>query len=677
MDEYRKYEPIFGSWYLSKLIGKGSFGKVFEITREELGATYKAALKIISVPQDEDDVRQRMLDGTDVASVSEYYEGLLKEIVNENEIMAKLKGNSNIVSYEDHQIIRHDDGVGYDILIRMELLTPLLDRMIERKLDEKEVVRLGIDICKALELCHKKKIIHRDIKPQNIFISDNGDFKLGDFGIARTIEKTTGGMSKKGTYTYMAPEVFRGDPYDETVDLYSLGIVLYTLLNGNRGPFLPQQPAKITSLIEEEARTRRFRGEPLPKPRDAGEMLAMIIRKACAFYPQERYLSAEQMRLDLESYLNNYDLQGGSGEKTVLQFPPRDTGSFNPVNTGSYNPVNTGSYDPVNPGQYNPVNTGSYDPVNPGLYNPANTGSYNPVNTGSYDPVNPAGHGPASRHKHNPANTGSYNPVNTGNYNPVNTGQYNPVNTGSYNPVNTGQYNPVNTGSYNPVNTGQYNPVNTGSYNAANQNWNTQNNMAGMPNDYRRDNRDDKNKTIILIAGAIVIVILVACIAIMITSQVIKDGSGGGSSEGGSTGGGVEVVDDNNSSGGSSGGASEEGGSDDPGSGYSDPDDTDTGDSGYSSYEDPSEYIMPDADIRVYNDWEIESLNEYWTQLAINELFARHGRIFKDKDVREYFSNISWYTPLYDEVDPKTEFNSYEYENYNLLCKHREELKKR
>ena len=613
MDEYRKYEPIFGSWYLSKLIGKGSFGKVFEITREELGATYKAALKIISVPQDEDDVRQRMLDGTDVASVSEYYEGLLKEIVNENEIMARLKGNSNIVSYEDHQIIRHDDGVGYDILIRMELLTPLLDRMIERKLDEKEVVRLGIDICKALELCHKKKIIHRDIKPQNIFISDNGDFKLGDFGIARTIEKTTGGMSKKGTYTYMAPEVFRGDPYDETVDLYSLGIVLYTLLNGNRGPFLPQQPAKITSLIEEEARTRRFRGEPLPKPRDAGEMLAMIIRKACAFYPQERYLSAEQMRLDLESYLNNYDLQGGSGEKTVLQFPPRDTGSFNPVNTGSYNPVNTGSYNPVNTGQYNPVNTGSY--------------------------------------------------------NPVNTGQYNPVNTGSYNPVNTGQYNPVNTGSYNPVN--------TGSYNAASQNWNTQNNMGGMPNDYRRDNRDDKNKTIILIAGAIVIVILVACIAIMITSHVIKGGSGGGSSDGGSNGGGVDVVDDNNSTGGSSGGAYEEGGSDDPGSGYSDPDDTDTDDSGGSSYEDPSEYIMPDADIRVYDDWEIESLNEYWTQLAINELFARHGRIFKDKDVRAYFSNISWYTPMYDEVDPKTEFNSYEYENYNLLCKHREELKKR
>ena len=309
MDEYKKYEPIFGSWYLSRMIGKGSFGKVFEITREEFGTTYRSALKIITIPQDDDDLKTRMTEGTDVETVSEYYEGILKEIINENEIMSQLKGNSNIVSYEDHQIIPHGDGIGYDILIRMELLTPLLDRMVEKRLDEKEVVKLGIDMCRALELCHKKNIIHRDIKPQNIFISDNGDFKLGDFGIARTMEKTTGGMSKKGTYKYMAPEVFRGDHYDSTVDIYSLGIVLYSLLNGNRGPFLPPPPAKVTHNDEEEARMRRFRGEPIPAPRDASPMLAYIIQKACSAYPGQRYHTAEQMRRDLESYQNSYGNQ--------------------------------------------------------------------------------------------------------------------------------------------------------------------------------------------------------------------------------------------------------------------------------------------------------------------------------------------------------------------------------
>jgi serine/threonine protein kinase len=323
MDEYRKYEPIFGSWYLKKLIGKGSFGKVYEITREEFGTTYRSALKIITVPQDDDDVKSRMSASRDIRSVSEYYEGILKEIVNENEIMSQLKGNSNIVSYEDHQIIPHDDGIGYDILIRMELLTPLLDRMLERPLTQEEVVKLGIDICKALEVCHRKNIIHRDIKPQNIFISDNGDFKLGDFGIARTIEKTTGGMSKKGTYKYMAPEVFRGENYDSTVDIYSLGIVLYSLLNGNRGPFLPAPPARVTHNDEEEARMRRFRGEAFPPPRDASPMLAQIIQKASAADPRMRYQTAERMRHDLESYLSYY--REAPTEPVII--PPRTPSS--------------------------------------------------------------------------------------------------------------------------------------------------------------------------------------------------------------------------------------------------------------------------------------------------------------------------------------------------------------
>ena len=323
INKYKKYEPIFGSWYLSRLLGKGSFGEVYEITREEYGTTYKAALKVISVPQDEDDIKTRMTEGTDIDTISEYYEGVLKEIVNENEIMSKLKGNSNIVSYEDHQIIPHEDGIGYDILIRMELLTPLRDKMLESKLDEREVVRIGIDICKALELCHKKNIIHRDIKPQNIFVSENGDYKLGDFGIARTIEKTTGELSRKGTYNYMAPEVLKGEDYGSSVDTYSLGLVMYTLLNGNRAPFLPAAPAKVLPSEEEAARKKRFNGEPLPAPIYASPLLGHIVLKACEPNPSDRYETVSQMKTDLELFYDRYtDPQmisvDTSGEETVV-----------------------------------------------------------------------------------------------------------------------------------------------------------------------------------------------------------------------------------------------------------------------------------------------------------------------------------------------------------------------
>src|SRR5699024_9189261 len=154
-------------------------------------------------------------------------------------------------------------------LIRMELLKPLNEYTRKRTITRQDVIRLGIDLCKALELCQKYNIIHRDVKPENIFISDAGDYKLGDFGIARTVEKTTSGLSNKGTYTYMAPEVYKGEAYGSTVDIYSLGIVLYRLLNGNRTPFLPAAPAPITHADRENALVKRLSGAVLPPPSHA------------------------------------------------------------------------------------------------------------------------------------------------------------------------------------------------------------------------------------------------------------------------------------------------------------------------------------------------------------------------------------------------------------------------
>ena len=160
-----------------------------------------------------------------------------------------------------------------------------------------------MDICNALSLCQTRNIIHRDIKPHNIFVSRDGHFKLGDFGIARTVEKTTGGLSKKGTYTYMAPEVYREEAYRPSVDIYSLGVVLYRLLNDNRAPFLPPYPANITHADREAALSRRISGEPLPVPRNADPQLANVVLRACAFNPNQRYWSPSQMRSDLEALL--------------------------------------------------------------------------------------------------------------------------------------------------------------------------------------------------------------------------------------------------------------------------------------------------------------------------------------------------------------------------------------
>lgn len=299
-DYYRKYEPLFGSWYIKDQIGEGSFGKVYVIERKEMGVTYRSALKAITIPQSQSEIKSVMMDGMSKEDVEEYYLKLVHDIVNEFILMAKLKGNSNVVSYEDHILKEHEDGIGWDILIRMELLTPLFDHIAQNQMTRKDILKLGIDMCRAIELCEQNKIIHRDIKPENIFISDNGSFKLGDFGVAKTVEKSNSGLSKKGTYMYMAPEVYRGDPYDLTIDIYSLGIVLYRLLNNNRAPFLPDYPQPIKYTDKEEAMQKRVNGDPIPEPKNGTKEMNRIILKACSFESADRYQTAAEMRRDLE-----------------------------------------------------------------------------------------------------------------------------------------------------------------------------------------------------------------------------------------------------------------------------------------------------------------------------------------------------------------------------------------
>ena len=301
--EYSVDAAVLDGWNITRLLGEGSYGKVFEIERSEFGQTYRAALKVITVPQSSAEVRSVISEGMSVSQAEAYFHGIVEELMHEFSIMFKLKGTANVVSCEDLRVLEHPDGIGWDILIRMELLHPLLPYVYEHPMARRDIIRLGIDICKALELCQRYNIIHRDIKPENIFISDNRDYKLGDFGIARTIERTTSGLSKKGTYSYMAPEVYAGREYGFSVDTYSLGLVLYRMLNKNRGPFLPQPPEAITFSSREQALARRMSGEPLPRPFYGEGRLGEIVLKACAFDPKDRYSSPQQLRQELEAIL--------------------------------------------------------------------------------------------------------------------------------------------------------------------------------------------------------------------------------------------------------------------------------------------------------------------------------------------------------------------------------------
>ena len=285
-----QYGTVFDHWKIRESLGEGSGGKsaVYRLEHEATPGV-ESALKVVSLLKEDgswDEMMPERQEGYE-RSLQEYSETASQEVL----LMNALRGNTHIVDYLDHAFVDWSDATGFgrDMLIRMERLTDLRGRLRKgERFERDEIIKMGLHICDALILCHSKNIIHRDIKPGNIFYNNDGNYKLGDFGISRILDSSASFMASTGIGTpqYLAPEQLSGK-YDWRVDIYSLGLVLYEMCNGNRLPFA------ASSYVRESEVRRRLMGETLPAPCDADEALTEVIRKACAFYPEDRYQTAE------------------------------------------------------------------------------------------------------------------------------------------------------------------------------------------------------------------------------------------------------------------------------------------------------------------------------------------------------------------------------------------------
>ena len=280
-------------WKIVKYLGGGAYGKVYEIERNVSGVQEKAALKIVSRPKDDNEIDDYYANGYDQESIIASYENEIRDYVQEYRLMKELQGESNIVSCDDFTVVPHENGIGGDIFIRMELLTSLQQILKDRMLSVEEIIKLGKDISHALVLCESKNIIHRDIKPANIMVSQFGNYKLGDFGVSKIMDHATY-ATPMGTPEYEAPEIKHMEKYGQAVDIYSLGITLYWLLNNRKMPFIGADEQQ-TPMLKEEAMKKRYRGEALPAPKNGSTKLKEIVLKACAYRPEDRYASAQEM----------------------------------------------------------------------------------------------------------------------------------------------------------------------------------------------------------------------------------------------------------------------------------------------------------------------------------------------------------------------------------------------
>ena len=322
MERIKKYEPLWGKWVVKRIIGEGSFGAVYEVESEKFGNKSSCAVKLISFKNAE--MLQGISDGKTLSS--EELEQLkieeARKNVREAVLMEKLQGRDHIVTIYDYDIFPVERTT--DVIIRMELLTNLSDYVKAHKTDlEKNlknlVIKLGVDIGKALEECEEEKIVHRDIKPDNIFVNKNGTFKLGDFGLSRKMSKSASFSLRKsaGTPLYMAPEALGwASKTDYQSDIYSLGMVMYQLLNGGNIPFVSdmQEFSQIDKAIE-----KRVEGEALPSPIYEDGILWKIVQKACWFKKEERYQRASEMRKELDILQNKENFQKENQLKKELK----------------------------------------------------------------------------------------------------------------------------------------------------------------------------------------------------------------------------------------------------------------------------------------------------------------------------------------------------------------------
>jgi serine/threonine protein kinase len=261
-----------GKYKIERLVARGGMGELYLAHDPDLER--EVAIKVMS-----EDI---MLD-----------EQARARFYREAKAAARLQ-HRNIVTVFD---FAHDGEIPYFVMefLRGQNLSerlrqgPLLT--LPMKLD------LAIQLCEGLHFAHSEGVIHRDVKPANIWLLDDGGVKLLDFGIAKSSTATlTRGSSVVGSAGYMSPEQIEGQPVDGRSDLFSVGAVLFELVTG-RPPFDGDSATAVMMKIVQD--------EPAPDVRtiapDTPATLAMAVRRALEKAPDDRYADADQMAADLRA----------------------------------------------------------------------------------------------------------------------------------------------------------------------------------------------------------------------------------------------------------------------------------------------------------------------------------------------------------------------------------------
>ncbi len=301
--ECKKYEPFFGKWWINRELENDFISQIYEISStDQFGQVSTSVLKYIHIPTKGALDYQKSIQPSQEA-LKDYFWKIVERCQNRILFLEECQGRNNLVKMEEHLIVESGgtDEVGWDILVRMEQQRSLKDYFSRQSATQYDVVKMWRDIANALIFCEEQNIIHRDIRPDNIYLSEDGSFKLSEFSAAVKLKQgSIWGPERVGTEKYMAPEVNLGKKYDKTVDYYSLGCTIYSILNKNCPPFYPSNPRSEEAL---NANMHRIKGEKVPSLKNVSDRINYILLKSLEYKPENRYRSARELHADIDALL--------------------------------------------------------------------------------------------------------------------------------------------------------------------------------------------------------------------------------------------------------------------------------------------------------------------------------------------------------------------------------------
>lgn len=298
----QSFDPVFDNWYTEKQLGFGTDGKVYSIIKENPdGTKRRSILKMIRISDNRSSGRDFNSVSGDDFTKSQDLDEIIKNITDNIDVIKETDGGKHFVRYEQWAVRKTSDGKGRIILIRLEQMRSLTSLLNDFSFTLEETYKLGISVCKALIQCRKFGYIYPNLKPENILFDRRGVCKLGDFGSFSCLEPSKTSVAFKRTQYYMAPEFIESGKINCTADTYSLGLVLYSLVNRGRLPFVEKYPQEVTVNGLDRSMKLRMEGKDLEKPPLCSDELFRIILKACSRNESDRYLTPKQMLRDLKA----------------------------------------------------------------------------------------------------------------------------------------------------------------------------------------------------------------------------------------------------------------------------------------------------------------------------------------------------------------------------------------